>query len=33
VPLGEARFVGAMNRRVEQTFEAPITLFWGLRKN
>jgi len=32
VPLGEARFVGAMNRRLEQTFEAPITLFWGLRK-
>jgi peptide/nickel transport system substrate-binding protein len=32
VPMGEASFVGATRRGIEQTFEAPITLFWGLRK-
>jgi peptide/nickel transport system substrate-binding protein len=32
VPMGEARFVGAVNRKVDQTFDAPITLFWGVRK-
>jgi hypothetical protein len=30
--MGEASFVGATRRGIEQTFEAPITLFWGLRK-
>jgi peptide/nickel transport system substrate-binding protein len=33
VPLGEARFVGAMNRKLEYTFKAPITVFWGLKKS
>jgi peptide/nickel transport system substrate-binding protein len=32
VPLGEARFVGAVSRKVGQTFDAPITLFWGVTK-
>ncbi|MFN9773783.1 MAG: ABC transporter substrate-binding protein [Burkholderiales bacterium] len=32
VPMGEARFVGALSRALEQTFDAPVTLFWGLRR-
>jgi peptide/nickel transport system substrate-binding protein len=31
VPLGEAQFVGAMSRKFEYTFDAPITVFWGLK--
>jgi hypothetical protein len=30
--MGEARFVGALSRALEQTFDAPVTLFWGLRR-
>lgn len=33
VPLGEARFLGAMDRKLQYTFKAPITVFWGLKKN
>jgi peptide/nickel transport system substrate-binding protein len=33
VPLGEARVVGAHDRRVQYTFDAPILLFWGLKKS
>jgi peptide/nickel transport system substrate-binding protein len=32
VPLGEARFMGAMDRRLEHTFKQPITVFWGVKK-
>ena len=33
VPLGEARFMGAMDRKLQYTFRNPITVFWGLKKN
>ena len=32
VPLGEAQFMGAMNRKLEYTFKQPYAVFWGLKK-
>jgi peptide/nickel transport system substrate-binding protein len=32
VTLGEASFVGAVSKNVEQVFDAPFTVFWGLKK-
>jgi peptide/nickel transport system substrate-binding protein len=32
VTLGEASFVGAVSKSVEQVFDAPFTVFWGLKK-
>ena len=32
IPLGQYRGLSAQSRKVEQTFDQPIPLFWGLRK-